>query len=468
MFWHCYEDESFDHHATRENNESDYSLFTFDIIKSLNERERNFLIHARLGHLPRNKILQMIKNGTTGISDYSGKFKELCKPCFQAKQRAEDHGHEHQRHPNGRPGEHLHSDLAVLSTLDLNGNKYVLTVVDEISKEIVVALLKHKTAAEVCRVCKKIQLLISARTSNKLLTWQFDRGTEFLNRTFEQWLKLELGVTQRFSNIEHPWENGVAERSFQTLFALSRSMLKHADLPDRLWGKAILHSVYLVNRSPAAALGGIAPLQFRTKEPIDLTRLRVFGSPAQIFVRATIRDDNKLSDRSVSGTFVGLSDKGNGYNFLVGSSNELVEIDSKDAKFNETFSECRDRQGKLSSANHIPPDLQNECERPEQHCSDIRVHSCDIENGTPGLTQQHDRDKPVLIRQPRQTSPRDFLIPGTYAQELEIRRMEGANLCVENSMNENEPIYLLHCMEAQTSNDDRLMKEMELLTACLW
>jgi hypothetical protein len=140
MFWHCYEDESFDH-ATRENNESDYSLFTFDIIKSLNERERNFLIHARLGHLPRNKILQMIKNGTTGISDYSGKFKELCKPCFQAKQRAEDHGHEHQRHPNGRPGEHLHSDLAVLSTLDLNGNKYVLTVVDEISKEIVVALL---------------------------------------------------------------------------------------------------------------------------------------------------------------------------------------------------------------------------------------------------------------------------------------------------------------------------------------
>ena len=185
-------------------------------------------------------------------------------------------------------------------------------------------------------------------------------------------------------------------------------------------------------------------------------------------MRATIRDDNKLSDRSVSGTFVGLSDKGNGYNFLVGSSNELVEIDSKDAKFNETFSECRDRQGKLSSANHIPPDLQNECERPEQHCSDIRDHSCEIENGTPGLTQQHDRDKPVLIRQPRQTSPRDFLLPGTYAQELEIRRMEGANLCVENSMNENEPIYLLHCMEAHTSDDTRLMKEMELLTACLY
>ncbi len=120
---------------------------------------------------------------------------------MQAKQRAENHGHEHERHPNGQPGEHLHSDLAVLSSLDLNGNKYVLTVMDEISNEIVVALLKNKTAENVCRVSKRIQLI--------------DRGTEFLNSTFERWLKMELGVKQRFSNIEHPWENGKAERSFQ-------------------------------------------------------------------------------------------------------------------------------------------------------------------------------------------------------------------------------------------------------------
>jgi hypothetical protein len=77
MFWLCYDDSSFDP-DTRDNNKTDHALFTFDIIKSLNPRERDFLIHARLGHLPRAKILQMIKNGTTGIGDYSGKFKELC------------------------------------------------------------------------------------------------------------------------------------------------------------------------------------------------------------------------------------------------------------------------------------------------------------------------------------------------------------------------------------------------------
>ncbi len=34
MFWHCYDDASFDL-TTRNNNADKYSLFTFDIIKSL-------------------------------------------------------------------------------------------------------------------------------------------------------------------------------------------------------------------------------------------------------------------------------------------------------------------------------------------------------------------------------------------------------------------------------------------------
>jgi hypothetical protein len=380
---------------------------------------------------------------------------------MQAKQRAENHGHGHIRHPNGRPGEHLHSDLATLSTLDLKGNKYVLTVVDEISHEIVIALLKRKTAEDVHRVSRQIQMAIAARTGHKLLTWQFDRGSEFLNSTFERWLKLELGVIQRFSNIEHPWENGMAERSFQTLFSLSRSLLKHADLPDRLWGKAILHSVYITNRSPASALGGIAPLQFRTKLPIDLSHLRVFGSPAQIFVRSTVRSDNKLSDRSVSGTFVGMSDKGNGFIFLIQKTNKLldfVEIDSKDAKFNETFADCRTTQGKLVRAQNIDPDLTEEKEArdDEDECTDN--NSKDDEHGE----HQHGRQKRII-------TSRKFLLQGTgtNSREINIRNQQYSNLCLDNLMEDNrDSILLLDCMEAQLDEDTILMKELELLTAC--
>ncbi len=164
-----------------------------------------------------------------------------------------------------------------------------------------------------------------------------------------------LGVKQRFSHVEHPWENGKAERSFQAIFALARSLLKHADLPIKMWGKAALHAAYIMNRTPASSTGGIAPLQYRTNTALDLSNLRVFGSPAQIHVRATIRMDKKLSDRSVTGTFIGHSSHGNGYIFLVPKTsrnkNEYDELDSTDAKFNETFSPCRERYGKLSSAN---------------------------------------------------------------------------------------------------------------------
>jgi hypothetical protein len=166
MFWHCYDDVSFDP-TNRDNNQTEYSLFTFDIIKSLSERERDFLIHARLEEedptddKKRDHRNQRLLWEIYGIMQamHAGKAtRGEPRPRTQAA-------------PKGRPGEHLHSDLAVLSTPDLNGNKYALTVVDEISHELVIALLKRKTADEVYRVCKKIQLSISARTGNKLLTW---------------------------------------------------------------------------------------------------------------------------------------------------------------------------------------------------------------------------------------------------------------------------------------------------------
>ncbi len=216
----------------RANNTDELSLFMFNIIKSLNPKQRDYLIHARLAHFPRKAILQMIKNGATGLP-YEGKFKELCRPCLEAKHRPENHGHKTNRHPEGNPGEYLHSDLAGVNLPDFSGYKYVLTVVDEITDEVVISLLKTKTAQTTLEACKKTLQLISARNGNiKLKSWQFDRGGEFLNDLFDEWIVRTLGAKQLFSNAEHPWENGRAERSFATIFAKARPMLKYADLPN--------------------------------------------------------------------------------------------------------------------------------------------------------------------------------------------------------------------------------------------
>ncbi len=60
----------------------------------------------------------MVKNGAQGLP-YIGKFKEFCRPCLEARQRAENHGKEINRNPEGKPGEHLHSDLAIITVLNM-------------------------------------------------------------------------------------------------------------------------------------------------------------------------------------------------------------------------------------------------------------------------------------------------------------------------------------------------------------
>jgi hypothetical protein len=208
-----------------------------------------------------------------------------------------------------------------------------------------------------------------------------------------------------------------------------------------------------MNRSPSSALGGIAPLQFRSKAPIDIVHLRVFGSPAQVFVRPTIRDDTKLSDRSVSGTFVGVSNKGNGYIFLIKKLDPLIEVDSKDAKFNETFSEYRERQGKLTTAPFIAADL-----REEEDVSQTKDSS----------TIGKDASQVIInaSRQIRRIAPRQFLLPGTHQnKEYEIRKQQYSNICMEN-INDDAAMFLLNCMEVPIDDETKLMKELELLTAC--
>jgi transposase InsO family protein len=332
----------------------------FDVINSSGEKERDYLIHARLAHLPRKAILQMIKNGAKGLP-YKGKFKELCRPCLEARQKAENQGKAKVRHPEGKIGEHLHSDLAVVNLQDFSGFKYVLTVVNEISDEVIITLLKTKEAEKVLESCKKTLKMISARNGNiKLKTWQFDRGGEFLNDLFEEWIVRTLGAKQLLSNVEHPWENGRAERSFATIFSKARAMLKYADLPNGLWGKAVTHSVFLKNRCPSSRLNFLAPIQFRTGEIIDFTRLRVFGCPAQIFVKQKDRSNNKISSRSEKGTFIGMSKLGNGFLFRIERTKSFVEVDSADVKFNETFSDCRDRKGKIIKGGRVlDPELFN-------------------------------------------------------------------------------------------------------------
>jgi hypothetical protein len=85
----------------------------------------------------------------------------------------------------------------------------------------------------------------------------------------------------------------------------------------------------------------------------------------------------------------------------------------------------------------------------DEHHDDKRVSEKD----------EHHQDRPK-----RHKTPRQFLVPGTH--ELDIRRQQYSNLCLDNLMEQGEEIFLMECMEASVDEETILLKELELLMAC--
>ena len=60
-------------------------------------------------------------------------------------------------------------------------------------------------------------------------------------------------IFQKFSPSYHPEQNGMAERTYRTIFADARAMLNTSPLPNNYYPLAIAHSVFLRNLIPKGA-----------------------------------------------------------------------------------------------------------------------------------------------------------------------------------------------------------------------
>ena len=75
-----------------------------------------------------------------------------------------------------------------------------------------------------------------------------DHGTEFKNSDLDQFFE-EKGISQNFSTVRTPQQNGVAERRKRTLIEAARSMLSEANLATQLWAEAVNTACFTQNRS---------------------------------------------------------------------------------------------------------------------------------------------------------------------------------------------------------------------------
>lgn len=122
-----------------------------------------------------------------------------------------------------------------------------------------------------------------------------DRGGEFVSYEFNLFCE-SSGIKQHLTASYTPKQNGVVERRNRTMMEMTRSILKHMSLPNYLWGEAIRHSTYLLNRIATRILKDRTPYEVYRKTKPNIGHLRVFACIGYAKVEAPHL--KKLDDRS--------------------------------------------------------------------------------------------------------------------------------------------------------------------------
>ncbi|KAJ9556409.1 hypothetical protein OSB04_011023 [Centaurea solstitialis] len=199
--------------------------------------EINWLWHKRLSHLNFKTINQLsISNLVKGLPENSFVKESLCAACEKGKQTRASFKSKQVSTIN-YPIHLLHMDLfGPVNIQSMGGKRFTLVIVDEYSRYTWVFFLRAKSEtpqliiAFILRMAKYDQIIVRSIRS--------DHGTEFKNSVLDEFL-VNKGISQNFSSVRTPQQNGVAERRNRTLIEAARSMLIEAYLPIQFWAEAV-------------------------------------------------------------------------------------------------------------------------------------------------------------------------------------------------------------------------------------
>nr|GEU86198.1 hypothetical protein [Tanacetum cinerariifolium] len=117
----------------------------------------------------------------------------------------------------------LHMELCgPMRVESINGKRYVLVVVDDFSRYTWLFFLHSKDEAFEVMISfiKKTQVNLQLQVQRV----RTDNGTEFKNKTLPTFFD-EVGISQQFSTVRKPQQNGVVERRNRPLVEAARTML---------------------------------------------------------------------------------------------------------------------------------------------------------------------------------------------------------------------------------------------------
>ncbi|GJY60633.1 retrovirus-related pol polyprotein from transposon TNT 1-94 [Tanacetum coccineum] len=156
----------------------------------------------------------------------------LCSACAMGKSKKKPHKPKSED-TNQEKLYLLHMDLCgPMCVVSVNGNKYILVIVDDYSRLTWVKFLRSKDEAPyyIIKFLKMIQLRLKVPV-RRIRT---DNGTEFVNQMLREYYE-KVGISHETSVAHSPQQNGAVERWNRTLIKATHTMLIYAKAPLFLW-----------------------------------------------------------------------------------------------------------------------------------------------------------------------------------------------------------------------------------------
>ena len=189
---------------------------------NINE-DSSMLWHRRLGHISIDRIKRLVKDGVLSTLDYTD--FETCVDCIKGKQTNKS-----KKHANRSSNilEIIHTDICC-PDMDMPGQKYFITFIDDYSRYMYVYLLHNKY--EALDAFKIFKAEVENQCGKQIHIVRSDRGGEYYGRytengqapgPFAKFLQ-EHGIVAQHTMPGSPDQNGVAERRNRTLVDMVRT-----------------------------------------------------------------------------------------------------------------------------------------------------------------------------------------------------------------------------------------------------
>ncbi|KAF5788317.1 putative RNA-directed DNA polymerase [Helianthus annuus] len=319
------------------------SLLSYNVNEKINKRKRkrkhdletsSKLWHRRLGHISRDRMIRLVKDGELPDLDFSD--FGTCVECIKGKKTNKI---KKGATRSSRLLELIHTDICGPFPPGITGHTSFITFIDDYSRYMYLYLIKEKS--ESLEMFKTFKAEVENQLSRKIKVVRSDRGGEYYGRhtdigqapgPFFNFCK-EHGIVNQFTMPGTPQQNGVAERRNRTLMDMIRSMLANSNLPKFLWTEALKTAVLILNRVPSKSVPK-TPYEIWTGKKPSLEYMKVWGCPAE----ATLYDPlkKKIDMRTVSCYFIGYPERSKGYRFYCPSHVTRI-VESRIADFIEDF-----------------------------------------------------------------------------------------------------------------------------------